>query len=144
MLRKTLLLLVTVFMHAACYAQESTDSQATSVIEQSEGSLESSGENPAETEAIANTSVEDFLILTFILLMFTNAVICGSWAIKTDRNFWGWYIFALFTGPFAGGCMLARVAGDKAGGKSPNGCLAAILGFGIPAAGWFIWIAILK
>lgn len=144
MLRNALLLVVIVLMHAACYAQESPDSQTASPIQQSEGSLESSVENLAGADTVANTSVEDFLILTFILLMFTNAVICGSWALQTDRNFWGWYIFALFTGPFAGGCMLARVAGDKAGGKSPNGCLAAILGFGIPAGGWFIWIAILK
>ena len=144
MLRITLLLVVTVLLHAACYAQESSDSQTASPIQQSEGSLESSGENLSETDSIANTSVEDFSILTFILLMFTNAVVCGSWALQTDRNFWGWYIFALFTGPFAGGCMLARVAGDRTGGKSPNGCLAAVLGFGIPAAGWFIWIAILK
>ena len=144
MLRYTLLLVLTVFMHAACFAQDSPDSQTTPAIEQSDGSLESSSENLAETDAVANVNVEDFLILTFILLMFTNAVICGQWALQTDRNFWGWYIFALFTGPFAGGCMLGRAGADKTAGKNPNGCLAAILGFGIPAAGWFIWIAILK
>lgn len=144
MRRGIVLLAITVSMQAACYAQELPGTQTTAVIEQSEGSLESFTESHAESGPVADTSVEDFLILTFILLMFTNAVICGSWALQTDRSFWSWYIFALFTGPFAGGCMLARVAGDKAGGRSPSGCLAAILGFGIPAVGWLLWIAILK
>ena len=83
------------------------------------------------------------LKLTFILLMFTNAVICGRWALETGRNFLGWYLFGLFTGPLAGGFLLHRIATDKAGGQAPSGCLAVIVGLGIPLAGWIVWLMIL-
>ena len=144
MIRMALLLFVTIALHSVCFAQDSSDVQETTVNAESATSVEDSGERLAQAATVANTSVSDFVALTFILLMFTNAIIVGHWALQTDRNFWAWYIFGLFTGPLAGGFMLHRAAGDKAGGKNPSGCLAAILGFGIPAAGWFIWVAILK
>lgn len=78
MLRYTSLLVLTFFLHADCFAQESPINQTTSASEQSAGSLKSSSENLAETDTIANVSVGDFLILTFILVMFTYAVRQGS------------------------------------------------------------------
>ena len=90
-------------------------------------------------------NLSDFLVLTFILLMFTNAVICGHWAITTNRNFWGWYLFGLFTGPLAGGFMLDRSARERTGGESQRvGCWGAVAGIGIPFAGWIIWLILLK
>jgi len=145
MIRLAFVLFVTLSLHSVCLSQETPDIQN----ERDNGANTSVLEDPDTrvdlAEAIAAIeSVSDFLVLTFILLMFTNAVFVGRWALETDRNFWGWYIFALFTGPLAGGFMLHRAAGDKAGGKSPSGCLAALLGIGVPMAGWIVWIAILK
>jgi len=88
--------------------------------------------------------IADFLVLTFILVMFTNAVICGHWAISTNRNFWGWYLFGLFTGPLAGGFMLDRSARERSGGNIPGGAWGAVAGIGIPLAGWIIWMILLK
>lgn len=144
MTRLALILLVSLCLHSVCLSQELPNAQAESNNSDTAGVPEDSDTRVHQAETTVNTSVSDFLALTFILLMFTNAVFVGRWALETDRNFWAWYIFGLFSGPLAGGFMLHRVAGDKAGGKSPSGCLAALLGFGIPAAGWFIWIAILK
>lgn len=81
--------------------------------------------------------------MTFVLLMFTNAIQCGHWAIQTKRNFWAWYLAGLFTGPLAGGCMLHRTAVDASSEANPGGCLGALAGLLIPAAGWFIWFKIL-
>ncbi len=142
-----------------CYSQEASTSQAagqeqSTVVEQtsdadepanSDNSIAAEDESDRETMELAESVklLSGGLKLTFILLMFTNAVICGRWAVETGRNFWAWYLFALFTGPLAGGCMLHGVATDKAGGQAPGGCLAALLGIGIPLAGWIVWLAIL-
>ncbi len=144
MIRLALILFVTLCLHSVCLSQEAPNVQAESNNSITAGVPEDSDTRVDQAETTGNTSVSDFLALTFILLMFTNAVFVGRWALETDRNFWAWYIFGLVAGPLAGGFMLHRVAGDKAGGKNPGGCLAALLGFGIPAAGGFIWITILK
>ncbi len=125
-------------------SQVPPDVQNGSNTSNTAGTFVDADERPEQTEALADTSVYDFVVLTFILLMFTNAIFVGRWALETNRSFWAWYIFGLFTGPLAGGFMLHRVAGDRADGKNPSGCLAALLGIGIPAAGWFIWITVLK
>ncbi len=126
----------------ACIAQD------TAVAEPSLGSdaaaklAVENGERSDRKDEVKNDS--DFMVLTFILLMFTNAVICGHWAINTGRNFWGWYLFGLFTGPLAGGCMLHHSAREQSGEMNPGGGWAAIAGIGIPLAGWLLWLVILK
>ena len=144
MIRLAVMLSFILCLHSICLSQESPDVQNKSNNSSTADTLVDADSRPEQKETIADTNVSDFVALTFVLLMFTNAIFVGRWALETDRNFWAWYIFGLFTGPLAGGFMLHRVAGDKAGGKNPSGCLAALLGIGIPAAGWFIWIAILK
>ncbi len=85
------------------------------------------------------------IVFIFTLLMFTNAIQCGHWAIQTKRNFWGWYIAGLFTGPLAGGTMLYRTGIDLGHEPKSNlgGCVAALAGLLIPAAGWVIWMRFL-
>ncbi len=144
MIRLAVMLSFILCLQSICLSQESPDVQNGSNNSNTAGMIVDADAQPEQTETIADTRVYDFVALTFILLMFTNAIFVGRWALETDRNFWAWYIFGLFTGPLAGGFMLHRVAGDKADGKNPSGCLAALLGIGIPAAGWFIWIAVLK
>lgn len=144
MVRIVILTAVLISLHSVCFSQTSSDVRPPNDQKQSTGEVDQSGEKSDPVEADEKSDVEGFVALTFILLMFTNAVICGHWAIQTDRNFWGWYIFGLFTGPLAGGFMLSRAAVDKADGKNPNGCLAAILGIGIPFAGWIVWVALLS
>ena len=144
MVRLVLLTLAFISVHSVCLSHNSSGVQQPNNQERLTDLPSDSDENLSRADPIENAGVADFAVLTFILMMFTNAVICGQWALKTDRNFWGWYIFGLFTGPLAGGFMLHRSAGDKAGGENPSGCLAAILGLGIPLAGWIIWLALLK
>ena len=100
---------------------------------------ESANEMPEMLEQVAGLAG-----LTFILVMFTSAIMCGQWAINSGRNFWLWYLFGLFTGPLAGGCMLHRTAIDKVGDQAVNNPLGALLGIGIPAGGWFTWIYLLQ
>lgn len=80
----------------------------------------------------------------FIFVMFTNAIVCGQWASQTKRSSWGGYLAGLLTGPLAGGCMLFRTAVDESGDPNPGGCLGALTGLRIPAAGWFFWLAVLS
>lgn len=120
---------------------QSVDSQSVDNDEAS-GLNEQVGDGGKKSQSIDD--VYGFVALTFILLMFTNAIICGQWAINTNRNFWGWYLFGLFTGPLAGGCMLHRTARDKTGEDNPGGAWGAIAGISIPFAGWIVWVMILK
>ena len=139
-----LIFAVTILMTAICPAQQASSSDR--VLDE-EGITDGPAQSAPPTTTVEATSdstnrIVGLLKLTFILVMFTNAVICGRWAIGTDRNFWGWYLFGLFTGPLAGGFMLHRCAADR-DGKAPAGPLAALLGLGIPVAGWIIWMGLL-
>ena len=144
-----LITLLMFWLHAgqACSQEMPQTDIVASDVQPLEDRLE--GEAERVTEETSATSPEtarhlhEGIVLTFVLLMFTNAIQCGQWAIQTKRHFWAWYLAGLFTGPLAGGVMLQRTAVDTIGDANPGGCGGALAGLLIPAAGWFIWLAIL-
>ena len=93
MIRLAVIFAFVLCLQSNCLSQDSPDVQNGSNNSNTTGKIADADAQTEQTEAIAGTRVYDFAALTFILLMFTNAIFVGRWALETDRNFWAWYIF---------------------------------------------------